>query len=207
MNEFFKPCTKCGGSGEYVSRRGNSGTCFACRGYGRSFKNAASKRSYYAAKKLATKTYLAENGKWLVGVAFYYAATRNPIARSILNWAKRGKAPTEKMLVAVYKGTVRTLIKLAAPPEILVPVVEGKGISVEGEVISVKERETRYGWTTKMLVKDERGFKVWGTVPKSVREEVERGSRVTFIANVKVSEDDESFGFFSRPRKAELLAA
>ena len=32
-----------------------------------------------------------------------------------------------------------------------------------------------------------------------------KGRRVRFVANVKPSDNDETFGFFSRPRKAELL--
>lgn len=33
----------------------------------------------------------------------------------------------------------------------------------------------------------------------------ERGDRVTFMAKVTVSEDDETFGFFKRPTKAEVI--
>lgn len=82
-----------------------------------------------------------------------------------------------------------------------VPVVVGKGVTVEGEVLSTKTIDGDYGVTYKMLVLDERGFKVWSTIPSAI--DVERGDRVRFVANVDVSHDDPCFGFASRPRKAE----
>lgn len=83
------------------------------------------------------------------------------------------------------------------------PVVEGKGVEITGEVLSVKEKETMYGWQWKMLIRDDRGFKVWGTLPSALND-AERGTRVTFIANVEKSKDDDTFGFFKRPRKAQV---
>lgn len=203
---LFKPCTKCGGSGEYRSRSGSGrvGTCFACRGFGRSFKNAAAKREYYALKEAKAESYVKSNAKWLVTVAFYYAATKDPIAYSVVHRAKRGVAPTPKMLACVYRGVIRLLTKLAAPPEVIAPVVEGTGVLVEGEVLSVKWRENPWGGGLKMLVKETRGFKVWGSVPSAISE-VERGAVVRFVANVEASNDDECFGFFKRPRKAVVV--
>lgn len=155
------------------------------------------------------------------------------------------------------------------------PVPTGKGIEVEGTVVSVKWKENGYGGAWKMVVKGDDGWAVWGTVPRSlddeatdlnqaaidthksdyeaackraqeaaleqvedaeisddlrtdliaslVMEAVEewqaenprpewqgtetlKGCRVRFVANVTRSDDDESFGFFKRPRKAELIA-
>lgn len=81
------------------------------------------------------------------------------------------------------------------------PVVEGR-ITVEGQVLSTKWQESVYGGSLKMLVKDDRGFKVWGTVPSCI--DPEKGDHVAFTATVKVSGDDPNFGFFSRPTKATL---
>jgi hypothetical protein len=206
LMEFFKDCGKCYASGEYVSRRGNAGKCFACYGTGRVFRSKAHKATYKAEKAKKTAAYLAKNARWLVTVSFLYAATGNPIAHSVVSWALRGSVPTPKMVAAVYRAVVRFLNTV---PEKTAPVVVGKGVTVEGKVLTVKERPGfRGGYTLKMLVKDERGFKVWGTVPRAlVAAKAERGSVVRFVANTKVSDDDETFGFFSRPRKAELLAA
>lgn len=78
---------------------------------------------------------------------------------------------------------------------------EGR-VWVKGEVISHRFDEGPYGTTEKMLVKDETGYKVWGTVPSSIT--VERGTKVKFSAQVEPSKDDPKFGFFKRPTKAEV---
>ena len=87
-----------------------------------------------------------------------------------------------------------------------VPVVEGR-VKIAGEVLTIKEQEGFYGVTTKMLVKSEAGFKLWGTVPSNLMGEVERGSVVEFNAKIQRSDDDEYFGFFSRPSKAKVIKA
>lgn len=91
----------------------------------------------------------------------------------------------------------------ARAAEIMVPVIEGKQ-QITGEVLSLKWQDSDFGSTLKMLVKDERGFKVWGTVPRSI--DPERGDRVVFSATITKSDRDESFGFFKRPTKAILLS-
>lgn len=89
------------------------------------------------------------------------------------------------------------------------PVVTGKAIQIEGEVISKKEHFSYYGhreqMTYKMVVRDDRGFKVWGSVPSAL--DVAKGDRVRFIADIDASDREDSFdfGFFKRPRKAELV--
>jgi hypothetical protein len=87
-------------------------------------------------------------------------------------------------------------------------VLEGRA-TIAGEVVSAKVQEGYYGSTYKMLVKDDRGFKVWGTVPASIDEAVYNGRledgatiRVEFVATVEASDDDDTFGFFKRPSKA-----
>jgi hypothetical protein len=94
------------------------------------------------------------------------------------------------------------------------PVVEGR-IVVVGEVLTTKWQENDYGGSLKMLVRDDRGFKVWGTVPASIdlvgdvgqQRGLGHGDRVRFTATVEASGDDKTFGFFKRPTKAELLDA
>lgn len=83
-----------------------------------------------------------------------------------------------------------------------VPVTD-KRIVITGEVFTLKTVEGDYGVQFKMGVKDDRGFKVYGTEPSSISPEV--GSRVTFTARVERSRDDEFFGFFSRPTKAAII--
>lgn len=89
------------------------------------------------------------------------------------------------------------------------PVITGKAIQIEGEVISKKEYFSYYGhreqMTYKMVVRDDRGFKVWGSVPSAL--DVAKGDRVRFVADVDASDREDSFdfGFFKRPRKAERV--
>jgi len=79
--------------------------------------------------------------------------------------------------------------------------------TITGTVLSLKDTYNDFGPVTKMLVLDDHNFKVWGTCPRAIIDDVDRGSRVTFAAAIKISDDDESFGFFSRPTSATLVTA
>jgi len=85
-------------------------------------------------------------------------------------------------------------------------VPEGR-LEVEGVVLSVKEREGYMGGVVLKMVVDGGGFRVWGTVPADIEDDIERGSRVRFTATLTRADDDPSFGFFKRPAKAVLVQA
>lgn len=102
-----------------------------------------------------------------------------------------------------------------------IPVPEGKQ-TVTGTVVSVRHEESNFGYrpkvVTKMLVVDDRGFKVWVTCPAGLRNEIPdhpgevtvgshdiAGSRVSFDATLQRSDRDERFGFGSRPSKPKML--
>lgn len=72
-----------------------------------------------------------------------------------------------------------------------------------GEVLATKWKDTDFGPVYKMLVQDDRGFKLWGSVPKNI--DPSRGDRIAFMATVEPSRDDSRFGFFKRPAKAVML--
>jgi hypothetical protein len=66
----------------------------------------------------------------------------------------------------------------------------------------------------KMLIKEDDGNKVWGTMPELIVSYVLarpisyddiRGMRVRFNASVEQSRNDEHFGFYKRPTKPEIL--
>lgn len=82
--------------------------------------------------------------------------------------------------------------------------VEEGRVVITGEVLAFKWQSSDYGDTLKMLVQDDRGFRVWGSVPKGL-DDAERNSRISFTATVQQSDNDSKFGFFKRPAKAELL--
>jgi hypothetical protein len=82
------------------------------------------------------------------------------------------------------------------------PVPAGR-VVVTGEVLKVDWKD--YGDFERHVftVKDDRGFVVWGTVPRAI-DNVERGDRVTFTASLEPSDTDTKFGFFKRPTKPEI---
>lgn len=69
--------------------------------------------------------------------------------------------------------------------------------TVTGKVLSIKEQESIYGFTLKMLVKLENNSKVWLTVPRG--HDINRDDIITFKASFEQSRDDKSFGFGKRP--------
>ena len=84
-------------------------------------------------------------------------------------------------------------------------------VTVTGMVLSVKEKPNYYGGYNspqtvfKMLIQDDRGFKVWTSVPSQIVNDVARNVRVRFDAKLTPSTDDPKFGFGNRPTKAEIL--
>jgi len=106
--------------------------------------------------------------------------------------------------VEMYLRTIRDAAIAEAQPQVeATPVVEGR-IVVTGVVVKRYSRDTDWGTQFKMIVQDDRGFKVCGTEPGSLY--VEEGDRVTFTATVEASTDDRTFGFFKRPSKAQNLS-
>ena len=102
------------------------------------------------------------------------------------------------------------------------PIENGKQ-QIAGEILSIKTKDGVYGLEIKMIVKDDRGFKVWGTVPSKLDNKAYesslasddwnggdylqwlKGKRVSFSANLEASEDDIKFGFYKRPTKVSLM--
>lgn len=80
---------------------------------------------------------------------------------------------------------------------------EDKRMRVYGEVMTVRKDQGQF-LQTRILVKHESGWKVWGSCPSSISE-VKRGDVVEFTAKVKRSDQDPKFGFFSRPTKGRIL--
>jgi hypothetical protein len=81
-----------------------------------------------------------------------------------------------------------------------------KRIEVTGTIVSTRTQDHAvysFGTVTKMLVRHETGYKVWGTMPSELC--AKRGDVVSFTARIERSEKDETFGFFSRPTKARIV--
>ena len=78
---------------------------------------------------------------------------------------------------------------------------EGR-MTITGTVLGLKTEEGPYGVTTRMLVKTDDGYKVWGSRTANF----EKGDRVSFVATVMPSDRDKKFGFFKRPTKGVVLS-
>jgi hypothetical protein len=227
--KISEPCWKCHGTG-LLNHHMNvfNGQCFPCNGTGRSWRRAisvyppeiAEKRAGKKAEKEAEK----EAARELVAEAeAIMVAWANLPARELLNeirsWGDISDAPAFVQSIVRKAGetslSVRQIEVLeswiaeehakAEKAMRAIPVPEGRE-KVEGVVISTKWVRGSYGDTHKMLVEDDRGFRIFGTVPNAIWD-VERGARVRFVATMERSRNDEKFGFFKRPAKAEAEEA
>lgn len=115
-------------------------------------------------------------------------------------------------IAAVERGLERAARRAAEDAALAdaEPLAEGKR-EVEGEVVSTKVQHSAYGSALKMLVKQDDGNKVWGTVPRTLEDRAYDegfdlvGQRVRFTATVERSDTDEHFGFFKRPGKVKKV--
>lgn len=108
--------------------------------------------------------------------------------------------------VSAWEREQAKRIERAAAPD---PVDAPEGATeVVGVVSSIKARENYYtgGTEWKMTVADDRGFRVWCSLPAAL-DSAEVGDRVRFTVTLTRSGDDRSFAFGKRPRKAEVLPA
>lgn len=100
--------------------------------------------------------------------------------------------------------------KDAAEKALAQEVPEGR-VVITGQILSTKWYESDYGSQLKCVIKDDRGFKVYGSVPNAIvdyaySEEIDlKGKQITLTATVSPSDDDPKFGFFKRPAKAQLV--
>lgn len=177
-------------------------------------------KAAHAAEIAFLEEFSVEHEGWVPYGDFYA-----DVLRRIERWGD----VSERTIEAVRRGMVRDpeirAKRLAEKAEVKAsgtPVPERRLVIV-GEVLSVKWKDSHYGGAYKMLVKDDRGFKVWGTRPDSLagdhghfmvedgtdefasRAGVEVGDRIRFTAATEPSHDDEFFGFFKRPTKAEIV--
>jgi hypothetical protein len=86
-----------------------------------------------------------------------------------------------------------------------VPALPEGRYEITGTVRSTKWQENDFGGNLKMLVEFDDGNRVWGTVPKALGFEGLQDRRVTLTAKVERSQNDDHFGFYSRPSKAAYL--
>lgn len=172
---------------------------------------------------LTAHEYAAKKMKAAVKAAKSRVAGDKVIAALLPN--RRAVLETDHYIVASIKGNLRkwhslslkqwALVKKIAadtkareeaaanePDPVAIPfeLLDGRH-TISGVLLGTKSVDNGYNWVTKMLVLDDRGFKIWGSLPSSIHE-IEKGDRITFDATVQVSDKDECFGFIKRPSKA-----
>jgi len=101
-----------------------------------------------------------------------------------------------------------------------VPVTKER-VVIRGRILTVRDQESDYGVVTKILVRHDDGYKLWGTMPSGLRGHCARvtdtdfvdadkgakvGDTVEFSAKIQPSPNDPKFGFFSRPTCAKIVA-
>lgn len=114
---------------------------------------------------------------------------------------------SEKQVELVFKiardVAAREAEKANEPEPVAIPdeLTDGRH-RFEGVVLGSKWAENAWGGSLKLLIRDNRGFKVWGSAPDECIEF--KGAHVAFTARVKPSDDDPCFGFYSRPTKWDV---
>lgn len=82
------------------------------------------------------------------------------------------------------------------------PAPEGR-VHITGIVERIKMHVTDWGASEKMTVRDDRGFRVWATVPNGAL--IGEGDRITFVATLEPSDRDDRFAFGKRPAKIHVI--
>ncbi len=222
-------CERCGGSGYIQAFAHNAGgECFSC--FGSNTKNATVSYSLkgYAqaiakpirkrikdildlrAKRDAATAYRAANAE----VAAWLDANmgRSSFAASLDTALTKNGGLTEKQEQAVRTAIAREQ-QQAEEKANAAPVATGNGVEVTGTLVSTKVRNTAYGAKRSIIVKAANGSRVWTNCPTSIEDQIADadltwddaiGCEVSFTANVEAADDDKSFGFAKRPRKATI---
>lgn len=236
---FGFDCGKCGGSGR-IAYYGHveGGRCFECGGNGGHYTKtvgqlvAAAKRRDTAAANKARKA-AAEKAAldaWKADNADLLARADAVKCDWYQNWRYApDAAQVENLASAVAEREARNA-REAARKAAAQPVPTGK-TTITGTVVSWKEATNSFSYYAetilKVVVEDQRGFRVFGTCPKALadaafdafyadrdrsldgpdvwKNEALKGAMVTFTATVEQSKDDPAFGFFKRATKASLL--
>lgn len=205
VREVSKVCFDCSGTGgqhvsqQQLDRREADRKRREAARQKKAQERVAQAEAERQAKREEYQSWIGENPR----IAQALKSTRGPFADDMREQAEQFRVLSERQIEVLLSIAEDQ----AQEPE-PAPVVEGK-CEITGRVLSTKWSSSSYNGVSrsdkKMVVLDDRGFKVYGTVPSSILTDAKRGSRVRFTATNEVSEDDETFGFFKRPSKAEVL--
>ena len=141
-----------------------------------------------------------QNPEYLNDILWASSDKGTAFAQAVLeNMIKYGRATYNQLEALLY---AHRSYKNSLKPKSDCP--SGK-IEIVGEVVSKKSHRFGYNDTWKMLVQDDKGFKVFGTIPTSILSHTHIGTQVKLTATVTPSKDDANFGYFSRPTNASIV--
>lgn len=220
-------CGKCGGRGSIMAfGHVYGGVCFDCNGAGSLSVLVRTVRARQTRERKANAEAMHRNGAW--SLVWVCDCT---ICEGVRTFAA---AQAEREAAEKAEAEAKAA-RIAAERAAATPVPEGREV-ITGEFVGWKWA-TGYGYNApevlKIIVKDDRGFKVFGSMPSSLSDELfarwynakaaelgddfaardygpdvylknSKGVRVTFTATLERSRDDELFGFFKRPTKAAI---
>ena len=226
----IKTCTRCGGGGGSSAWAHTGWTCFDCGGVGHlghkmvpvysaeklaKLEAAAEKRQAKAAKKRqetmdaaaavrqANLAAFERDNVEFLKIARDFAGDSAFIA-DVLATAERKQKITPRQFECVMEACRKAAKRRQEEANAIDVPRTDERVEITGRVLTAKWVENQYGGSLKMLVKDDRGFKVWGSCPSALEGDPD-GLRVTFTARLERSTDDPKFGFFSRPTKASYI--
>lgn len=216
-------CWRCGGAGGSQAWIHTGWTCYLCGGTG---KGPQKWVKVYTAEKLAKlvaaqekrdakkaeKQAVIQAEKDAIANAERVVFTQDN--QDLVEWLEAYQGKNEFIQSQVQKleqyghltsgqvTAVQKNIDQEAQEAVAADVIEGK-VEITGKILTIKGQPGFAYNTTdwKMLVLDDRGFKVWGSHPRSINE-TQQGDRISFTANITQSDNDSKFGFFKRPTKA-----
>ena len=233
-------CLRCGGTGSIsYFHYHDAGVCYGCNGTGGHYSTtvgrlvAKAKRQDSAAATKARKAGAARDARdaWLADNAKLVARAEAVGVHWADDWRK---VPTDAQVAAYTKVVQERELKaqLDELRKASAEVVPTGKTTVTGAITSAKYVRNHFSYSggdvLKVVVEDQRGFRVFGTCPAAVADAVladfykDRdagldgeevwfrhliGQQVTFTATLEQAKDDPTFGFFKRPTSAKWLDA
>lgn len=125
------------------------------------------------------------------------------IARKLHQYGELSARQIDAVRAALVRDAERAAQRAAEDTLPTIDCPEGR-VTVTGVVVGTKVQYSDFGAVKKLIIRDERGFKVWVTEPASIH--AERGDTVRLTCNITRSDRDATFGFGKRPTKPEVLA-
>jgi len=134
--------------------------------------------------------------------------TANNFARDIVSKLFQYGSISERQRECLINSVQKSLNPPPPRPEEAAPTASAPNgrTTIEGEVLSVKQKESFMGMTWKMLVRLDSGSKVWMSIPTNSNPNRGDRIRVTATFSYKEGSEDKFFAFGSRPTKLTVLS-